>query len=148
LNRAPFNLAEVCQIFRPHGAGATWLAALLRMDAETMLDPYILQRFIDAQLWGMRQGPAFPACLLQVRPYAVTMHKTALDHESRFFKTYAEDGVLIVDIGAQDVNGSLRSVMACSCMVLRLFWTPDHTSSQSLSSIKRVLRILAPLEKS
>jgi len=37
------------------------------------------------------------------------MHMTALDHGSRFFKTYAKDGDSIVDIGAQDVNGSLRS---------------------------------------
>lgn len=42
------------------------------------------------------------------------MHKTALDHGSRFFNTYAKGGGAIVDIGAQDVNGSLRSVAPVS----------------------------------
>lgn len=42
------------------------------------------------------------------------MHKTALDHGSRFFNTYAKDGAAIVDIGAQDVNGSLRTVAPAS----------------------------------
>jgi len=39
------------------------------------------------------------------------MHDTALDYGKVFFQTYVGDGqgLLIVDIGAQDVNGSLRS---------------------------------------
>lgn len=42
------------------------------------------------------------------------MHETALDHGSKFFETYAKGGVSIVDIGAQDVNGSLRTVAPAS----------------------------------
>lgn len=40
------------------------------------------------------------------------MHDTAMEFGSRFFNTYLKkpDGLHIVDIGAQDVNGSLRSV--------------------------------------
>lgn len=40
------------------------------------------------------------------------MHDTALDHCDLFFKTYFENaaGLKIVEIGAQDVNGSLRRV--------------------------------------
>jgi SAM-dependent methyltransferase len=42
------------------------------------------------------------------------MHKTALENGSQFFKVYShsvpvESNALVVDIGAQDVNGSLRS---------------------------------------
>lgn len=40
------------------------------------------------------------------------MHDTAMHHADLFFRTYLKDrsGMLIVDIGAQDVNGSLRQV--------------------------------------
>lgn len=39
------------------------------------------------------------------------MHYTALENGKLFFQTYVNDkGLTIVDIGAQDVNGSLRSV--------------------------------------
>jgi len=40
------------------------------------------------------------------------MHITAMDFGRRFFETYAgsRPGLRIIDIGAQDVNGSLRSV--------------------------------------
>jgi SAM-dependent methyltransferase len=40
------------------------------------------------------------------------MHNTARDHGRRFFETYVTkpDGAVIVDLGSQDVNGSLRSV--------------------------------------
>lgn len=40
------------------------------------------------------------------------MHDTAMEFGKRFFDTYLKkpDGLHIVDIGAQDVNGSLRSV--------------------------------------
>jgi SAM-dependent methyltransferase len=40
------------------------------------------------------------------------MHDTAMNFGRDFFHTYAKDavGLVIVDIGAQDVNGSLRSV--------------------------------------
>ncbi len=40
------------------------------------------------------------------------MHKTALLNAKAFFDTYAANsqGMIVVDIGAQDVNGSLRSV--------------------------------------
>lgn len=40
------------------------------------------------------------------------MHNTAMAHGELFFKTYLQEstGLKIVDIGAQDVNGSLRSV--------------------------------------
>ena len=40
------------------------------------------------------------------------MHDTALDLGGKFFVTYASNktGLLIVDVGAQDVNGSLRSL--------------------------------------
>ena len=40
------------------------------------------------------------------------MHTSAMDFGRRFFETYARSrpGLRIIDIGAQDVNGSLRSV--------------------------------------
>jgi SAM-dependent methyltransferase len=38
------------------------------------------------------------------------MHASALRQADRFFRTYAMDDPLVVDIGAQDVNGSIRSV--------------------------------------
>lgn len=40
------------------------------------------------------------------------MHKTAMKHGKLFFDTYLRDvpDPLIVDLGAQDVNGSLRSI--------------------------------------
>src|SRR5690606_32296760 len=40
------------------------------------------------------------------------MHDTAMLHGRLFFQTYARDitGATIVDIGAQDVNGSLKEV--------------------------------------
>jgi SAM-dependent methyltransferase len=40
------------------------------------------------------------------------MHDTAMDYGSRFFATYAagRSNLVILDVGAQDVNGSLRSV--------------------------------------
>lgn len=39
------------------------------------------------------------------------MHKTAMENAGRFFSTYLKGrSVTIVDIGAQDVNGSLRQI--------------------------------------
>ncbi len=40
------------------------------------------------------------------------MHDTAMEYGSAFFKTYLDNAknLTIVDVGAQDVNGSLRSV--------------------------------------
>jgi SAM-dependent methyltransferase len=38
------------------------------------------------------------------------MHKTAMKHGALFFETYVRADMRIVDIGAQDVNGSLRNV--------------------------------------
>ena len=38
------------------------------------------------------------------------MHKTGMLHGQLFFETYVTGPVAIVDVGAQDVNGSLRSV--------------------------------------
>ena len=40
------------------------------------------------------------------------MHDTAMDFGARFFNAYTKgaQGLAIVDIGAQDVNGSLKSV--------------------------------------
>ncbi len=40
------------------------------------------------------------------------MHPSAVDYGSRFFSTYCKEqsGITIVDIGSQDVNGSLRDV--------------------------------------
>ena len=40
------------------------------------------------------------------------MHDTAMKYGQAFFKTYIKDtkGLIIVDIGSQDVNGSLRTV--------------------------------------
>jgi SAM-dependent methyltransferase len=45
------------------------------------------------------------------------MHNTAMRHGKLFFDNYVEDrgDLTIVDIGAQDVNGSLRSVAPPSC---------------------------------
>lgn len=41
------------------------------------------------------------------------MHKSAMRHGARFFQTYVQnlDAPLVVDLGAQDVYGSLRSVL-------------------------------------
>lgn len=56
-------------------------------------------------------GPAAAAAdsssLIQV---AYKMHETAMLHAKLFFDTYVKSPCSIVDIGAQDVNGSLRSV--------------------------------------
>src|SRR5262245_50561319 len=39
------------------------------------------------------------------------MHTTAMENGRRFFSTYLREGaVTVVDIGSQDVNGSLRTV--------------------------------------
>lgn len=40
------------------------------------------------------------------------MHPSALEFGSLFFKTYCEDGknIVVMDVGAQDVNGSLRDL--------------------------------------
>ena len=38
------------------------------------------------------------------------MHRTAMNHGRLFFRTYVPGPARIVDIGAQDVNGSLRSL--------------------------------------
>lgn len=45
------------------------------------------------------------------------MHNTAMEHGRLFFDTYLKDasGLKILDIGAQDVNGSLRSVAPKDC---------------------------------
>ena len=43
------------------------------------------------------------------------MHKTAMLHGRLFFETYVSAPVSIVDIGSQDVNGSLRSVAPPGC---------------------------------
>lgn len=45
------------------------------------------------------------------------MHRTAMENGKRFFDTYVEPSAstLIVDIGAQDVNGSLREVAPPEC---------------------------------
>jgi hypothetical protein len=43
------------------------------------------------------------------------MHKTAMLHGQLFFETYVTAPASIVDIGAQDVNGSLRSVAPDGC---------------------------------
>lgn len=52
------------------------------------------------------------------------MHKSALDHGSRFFKTYATGAVSIVDIGAPNVNGSLRTVAPPSAKYVGVDFTP------------------------
>lgn len=43
------------------------------------------------------------------------MHVSALRHAKLFFETYVDAPSAIVDIGAQDVNGSLRSVAPEGC---------------------------------
>lgn len=43
------------------------------------------------------------------------MHKTAMKHGRLFFETYVRPPARILDIGAQDVNGSLRSVAPPEC---------------------------------
>lgn len=45
------------------------------------------------------------------------MHYTAMEHGRLFFEAYAnsQDRLKIIDIGAQDVNGSLRSVAPAGC---------------------------------
>ena len=43
------------------------------------------------------------------------MHKTALLHARLFFETYVQPGASIVEIGSQDVNGSIRSVAPEGC---------------------------------
>lgn len=48
------------------------------------------------------------------------MHRSALKNGQLFFETYMNDAVpsLVVDLGAQDVNGSLRSCAPASCRYL------------------------------
>ena len=45
------------------------------------------------------------------------MHDTAMIYGEHFFSAYVNGstGLKIVDIGAQDVNGSLRSVAPANC---------------------------------
>lgn len=45
------------------------------------------------------------------------MHPTAMDHAKLFFDTYAQasGSLTIIDLGAQDFNGSLRSVAPADC---------------------------------
>lgn len=45
------------------------------------------------------------------------MHDTAMQIGELFFKTYCKDSpsIKVVDIGSQDVNGSLRSVAPANC---------------------------------
>jgi SAM-dependent methyltransferase len=38
------------------------------------------------------------------------MHRSALSNAARFFDAYPMEGATVVDIGAQDVNGSIRQV--------------------------------------
>ena len=48
------------------------------------------------------------------------MHDTAMELGKHFFDTYTpgRSGLTIIDIGAQDVNGSLRSVSPGACRYL------------------------------
>ena len=41
------------------------------------------------------------------------MHDTAMDAGKAFFAQYGRDDAVVVDIGSQDVNGSLRNVARC-----------------------------------
>ena len=41
------------------------------------------------------------------------MHDTAMDAGKAFFAQYGRDDAVVIDIGSQDVNGSLRSVARC-----------------------------------
>ena len=44
------------------------------------------------------------------------MHDTAMELGQRFFQTYAQrEGLKIMDLGSQDVNGSLRTVAPAGC---------------------------------
>jgi len=50
--------------------------------------------------------------LATITDRGVSMHDTAMEIGKRFFDTYAKNrsNLIIVDVGSQDVNGSLRSV--------------------------------------
>lgn len=50
------------------------------------------------------------------------MHDTAILHATKFFKTYLKNAkdLIIVDVGAQDVNGSLRSFSPPNCQYIGL----------------------------
>jgi SAM-dependent methyltransferase len=45
----------------------------------------------------------------------LNVHKTGMLHGRLFFETYVRPPARVVDIGAQDVNGSLRSVAPAGC---------------------------------
>ena len=53
------------------------------------------------------------------------MHDTAMKHVKLFFETYVEnsENLTIEDIGAQDVNGSLRSVAPANCKYVGVDFT-------------------------
>jgi SAM-dependent methyltransferase len=53
------------------------------------------------------------------------MHSTAMANAKRFFDTYLSQGhVTIVEVGAQDVNGSLREVAPADCKYIGVDFQP------------------------
>lgn len=56
------------------------------------------------------------------------MHNTAMLHGRLFFDTYVDDleDITIVDIGSQDVNGSLRSAAPRKCKYVGLDFIPGR----------------------
>lgn len=56
------------------------------------------------------------------------MHDTAMEFGRLFFQTYAQgrSGLAIVDVGAQDVNGSLRSLAPAGCTYTGLDFVPGR----------------------
>lgn len=52
------------------------------------------------------------------------MHPTALDNGQLFFQTYVHQPCRVLDIGAQDVNGSLRQLAPSGCEYLGLDFVP------------------------
>ena len=62
------------------------------------------------------------------------MHDTAMDFGRLFFNTYVENSrsVIIVDVGAQDVNGSLRAVAPMLCEYIGVDFTVEEERCSAL----------------
>ena len=55
------------------------------------------------------------------------MHKTAMEYGKQFFDTYVKDklsGITVVDIGAQDVNGSLKLIAPTDVKYIGVDFSP------------------------
>lgn len=52
------------------------------------------------------------------------MHKQAMENGKKFFERYVKPGKIIVDVGAQDINGSLRELAPQPCKFIGVDCAP------------------------